>query len=77
VRELALLDRQEEHRPGREVERDVAIFLELAVELEGFREQLVDPGRRLREEEAAVSARRTGSDSARVDEQDLGSGVRE
>jgi hypothetical protein len=71
VWKLGLLDGEQEHRPLAQVERHRPV-LQLAVDLERLGEQLVDPRRGLREEEAAVSTRRAGADSARIDEEDIG-----
>jgi len=54
--QLALLHCQEEHRPRSQVEENGAVLLETPVELQRLREQLVDPGRRLAKEKAAVAA---------------------
>jgi hypothetical protein len=70
VFELTALDRQEEHRPRSQVEWNRPVLLELAIDLERLREQLIDPRRRLTEEEAPVSPGGTGADSTGVDERD-------
>jgi hypothetical protein len=77
VLELAFLDGQQEHRPWPQVEGNADLVLELAVDVERLREQLVDPGGGLAKEKAAVSPRGAGADAARVDEDDAGAGFRE
>jgi hypothetical protein len=70
VVELGLLDREQEHGPLPQVERDRAL-LELPVPGERLVEQLADPRGRLAEEEAAVSPRGAGADAAAVDDEDV------
>jgi hypothetical protein len=70
VRELVLLDREDELGPGTEVERDRPFVLEPAVPGDGLVEELVDPGRRLAEQEAPVPSRRARAEAAPVDDQD-------
>jgi hypothetical protein len=70
VIELGLLDREQEHGPLPQLERDRALLLERAVPGESLGEELADPGRRLAEEEAAVAARRPCADAAAVDDED-------
>jgi hypothetical protein len=77
VVELALLRRQEQHRPGAEVERDGALLVEGGVPLDRLGEELVDPRGGLREQEAAVAPGGTGADPAAVLENDVGPGFRE
>jgi hypothetical protein len=71
VRELRLLDSEEQHRPRPEVERDLARF-EFPIDLQRLRQELVDPVGRLAEEEAAVSAGGARSDSTRIEEKNVG-----
>jgi hypothetical protein len=70
VPQLRLLDREQEHGPSPQVERDWALLLQLAVPGQCLREQPTDPGSRLAEEEAAVAARGAGPDAAPVDDED-------
>jgi hypothetical protein len=70
VGQFVLLDGEQEHRPRAQVERDAALVLEAAVPVDRFVEQLVDPGSGLAEEEAAVSSRGAGPDTAAVDDED-------
>jgi hypothetical protein len=69
VSQLVVFDREHEHGPRLEVEGHGAL-LQLAVERNRLGEQLVDPGRRLAEEEAAVPPRGAGADAASLDEDD-------
>ena len=69
VRELGLLDGEEEHRPLAQVERHRPLLLELAVPGDRLVEQLADPGGRLAEEEAAVPPGGAGADPAAVDDE--------
>jgi hypothetical protein len=75
VGELGLLDREQEHGPLGELERDRPLGLELAVPPNRLVEELADPGRGLAEEEAAVSAGRAGPDPAAVDDEDARAGL--
>jgi hypothetical protein len=75
--ELLLLDRQEEHRPGAEVERDRARLVERGVPGDRLREELVDPRSGLAEEEAAVAPGCAGADRAAIQQNDVGPGFRE
>jgi hypothetical protein len=77
VAELVLLRRQEQHRPGVEVERDRALVVERGVPRDRLGEELVDPRGGLREEEAAVAPGGAGPDPAAVQENDVGPGFRE
>jgi hypothetical protein len=69
VRELGLLDREQKHRPAAQVERH-RFFLELSVNRQRLREELVDPRGWLWEEEAAVPSRCAGPNAAGIDEDD-------
>src|SRR6185312_13421311 len=69
-RELALLDREDEHRPRCEVEENWTVR-DLLVDLERLCEEVVDPAERLAEEEAAVPPGRARADPAAVDHDDL------
>jgi hypothetical protein len=77
VLELALLDGQQEHGPRPQVEGNADLVLELAVDVERLREQLVDPGSGLAEEEAAVSPRGAGADAPGVEEDDARTRLRQ
>jgi hypothetical protein len=77
VRELGLLDRDQEHRPLAQVERHGALLLEPPVPEDRLGEELADPARRLAEEEAAVPAGRSGPDPAAVDDEDTLARLRE
>jgi hypothetical protein len=77
VVELVLLGRQEQHRPGAEVERERALLVECRVPGDRFREDLVDPRRGLAKEKAAVPTGGAGADPAAVQEDDVGAGLRE
>jgi hypothetical protein len=70
VRELALLDSEDQHRPRAEVERHRARVLERPVPADRLVEQLVDPRRRLAEQEAPVPSGRTRTDASSVDDED-------
>jgi hypothetical protein len=77
VAELVLLRREEQHRPGAEVERDGALLVEGGIPRDRLGEELVDPRGGLREEEAAVAPGGAGADPAAVQENDVGPGFRE
>jgi len=70
VGELALLDGEHELGPRAQVERDRALVLERAIPGDRFVEELVDPGRRLAEQEAPVSPGCARAEAAQVDDQD-------
>jgi hypothetical protein len=76
VGELGLLDREQEHGPLGELERDRPLGLELAVPPNRLVEELADPGRGLPEEEASVSSGRARSNPAAVDDEDALAGLR-
>jgi hypothetical protein len=77
VRELLLLDGEQEHRPGAQVERHLALLFERAVPPDRLVEELVDPAGGLAEEEAAVAPGRACADAAAVDDEDALAGLRE
>jgi hypothetical protein len=77
VVELVLLRRQQQPRPGAEVERDGALLAEGGVPRDRLGEELVDPRSGLREEEAAVAPGGAGADPAAVEKDDVGPGRRE
>jgi hypothetical protein len=70
VRELIFLDREHELRPGPQVERDRPLVLEPAVPGDRLVQELVDPRRRLAEQEAPVPPGRARAEAAPVDDQD-------
>jgi hypothetical protein len=69
MRDLVLLDGQDEHRPGLQVERDRALVLERPVRGDGLVEELVDPGSRLAEQKAPVPPRCARTEAGPVDDQ--------
>jgi hypothetical protein len=70
MRELALLDREDQHRPRAQVDRHRALVLQRPVHVDRLVEQLVDPGRRLAEQKAPVPPGRARADTAPVDDED-------
>jgi hypothetical protein len=77
VRELRLLDGQQEERPGAEIEGHLAVLFERAVPGDRLVEELVDPAGGLAEEEAAVAPRGARADAAAVDDEDARAGLGE
>jgi hypothetical protein len=77
VGELCLLDGEQEHRPGAQVERHLALLFERAVAGDRLVEEIVDPAGRLAEQEAAVAPRRARADAAAVDDEDALARLRE
>jgi hypothetical protein len=77
MRELGLLDREEEHRPLREIERHRPFLLELAIPRQRLVEELPDPGGGLAEEKTAVAAGRSGADPVSIDDEDALAGLGE
>jgi hypothetical protein len=77
VGQLGLFDREQEHGPLAQVERNRPLLLERAVPADRLGEKLANPGGRLGEEEAAVAARRTRADAAAVDDDDAFARLRE
>jgi hypothetical protein len=77
VGQLRLFDREQEHGPLAQVERDRPLVLERAVPADRLGEKLVNPGGRLGEEEAAVATRCSRADAAAVDDDDLLARLRE
>jgi hypothetical protein len=77
MRELRLLDGQQEERPGPQIEGDLPVLLERPVPGDRLVEELVDPARRLAEEEAAVAPRGARADSTAVDDEDARAGLGE
>jgi hypothetical protein len=77
VRKLLLLYGEQEQRPGVQIEGHVPVLLERAVPGDRLVEELVDPGRRLAEEEAAVAPGSPRSDAAAVDDEHARTGLGE
>jgi hypothetical protein len=77
MRELRLLDGQQEERPGPQIEGDLPVLLERPVPGDRLVEELVDPARRLAEEEAAVAPGGARADAATVDDEDARAGLGE
>jgi hypothetical protein len=71
MRELALLDGEHQHRPRAEVDRHRALVFERPVQVDRLVEQLVDPGRRLAEQEPPVPPRGARAETAPVDDEDV------
>jgi hypothetical protein len=70
VRPLALLDREQQHRPRAEIDRYRAFGFQRPVPVDRLVEQLLDPGRRLAEQEAPVPPGRARAETAPVDDED-------
>ena len=68
--ELALVNCEDELGARPEVERYRPVLLQLGVDRRGLLQMLVDPRRRLPEEEASVTPGRAGPDPTALDEND-------